>query len=144
MKKETENKGSVRLQGVSRIAFDALPSYPIEASPPERLQVWALQNGGGAVTLHAPEKPGAEMLYIPMYYSFSWTGTKDDVGSLRIDLPEAENYVDGALEYQSGALPAIPVPRSGLNRAIPLKCRDRAAFRVQPSEGFESMYRRRS
>ncbi len=135
-------KGEVRLQGVSRQKFHVSDRfYDFTLQPPERVQVWTLTaSPAGEYALYIPKK-GEQMAFFPACFSYTWIikGSKEKAGALTVTMDPNARYTDGALEYQVGEAPGIPIPKSALGTEIPI-VHEGQRVRVVTAPEYASLY----
>lgn len=113
------------LMGVPAGSFQAMPVfYGFQAAPPQTIQVWSMQaKPDGTTELYAPRDGAPETVcHVPLRYAVQLR-QQEGMSLLTVRLEERylTDYRDGDLRYQiSGGAP-VPLPKSWLNRDIPLR-----------------------
>ncbi len=125
--------------------FHASSSFnDLPLKPPVCMQVFAIQGQGVGHVLYYPgteQLLNAQMAFIPLEYLYAVSQSKrKEVLELRIRLEPNEGYQDGALLYQIGNLDPIPIPRSWIDRPIPLNASLGSSVTVLVDKEYRGRY----
>lgn len=137
------DRNGYHLMGVSAGSFHAMPRFfGFQAIPPQTIQVWSmLAKPDGTVELYAP-RGQEKVCHVPLRYAAKYL-SENGMTQLFVQLEERylTDYKPGQLRYQiSGGAP-VPLPKSWLNRAIPLRA-EPGQITVSPSPEAAQDYER--
>lgn len=123
------------LKGITRHQMAAAAQYrDFELKPPAYVQVWAIGAPQKGMTLYVPEDPNEQMVLVPVFYTVTDTGS-----TLTVSLDHKDGYMNGDLLYQFDNHMPIPIPKSVLDLAIPIR-RSGDQLRVIPSGNASHKY----
>ena len=125
------------LHGISGRQLTALSQYRNKdlLKPPVYVQAWSMVAADqNRKILYIPENPEDQMFLVPVYYQMNLSN-----GNLTIHMEEAEGYKDGDLMYQVENRLPVPIPKSWLDRPIPLRF-PQEKIRVFPESSVEKNY----
>lgn len=122
---KTLNKGEVRLQGIPQRMFSTSNVFSdFVARPPEQIQLWSMTRvPNGPATLYVPDTPGKETCFVPLRYQYAILPRPNGLTELtvRINGNELSQYQDGALLYQVGDFPEIPIANACINQPLSIR-----------------------
>lgn len=106
------------LQGVTRQELSAAPEFSdFKIAPPAYVQVWGMTtNINLGTVLYLPENTLDQCVLVPVGYSVQLEN-----GQMWVWIQRVDGYVDGDLMYQVDDHKPIPIPRAGLNQALPIR-----------------------
>lgn len=124
------------LQGITWQQFLGMDRYRnFTVDPPAFIQVWGMKRNDFETNLYVPDSPLDQGMAIPQHYS-----VRQSADQLYVQVDRTDGYHDGDLRYSVEDHLSIPLPKSWLNRQIPL--RPGAVVRVEPADHVRVSYKK--
>lgn len=112
---------------------DRIRNFTVD--PPAFIQVWGVKRNYFETNLYVPDSPMEQGAPIPQCYSVRNSGNQ-----LQVLVDRTDGYCDGDLMYIVDDHLGIPLPKSWLNRPIPL--RPGAVVNVVPADHVRVSYKK--